>query len=168
MMIMFNSHIFCGDCATHLGLTSQRRDEPIACPACGTHLVNPDDAVVANLKPSDDYKTSVLSGLSPNVIIDCASRALSFWAYQVTQEMYLVFQADSIPVLDKLTARVSIFQQHVSRTLKEKYSSLNVHLDKVVNEANAEIANCHNQLKGTASVDPALNLVLLTCGRRRD
>ncbi|KAI1109178.1 hypothetical protein F5Y14DRAFT_444898 [Nemania sp. NC0429] len=125
-------HIFCGDCATRLGLTSQRRDEPIACPACGTHLVNPDDAVVTNLKPSDDYKTSVLSGLSPNVIIDCASRALSFWAYQVTQEI--------------------IFQQHVSRTLKEKYSSLNVHLDKVVNEANAEIANCHNKLKG-AEID---------------
>lgn len=149
---MFNSHIFCGDCATRLGLTSQRREEPIACPACGTHLINPDDAVVANLKPSDDYKTSVLSGLSPNVIIDCASRALSFWAYQVTQEMYLAFQANSRSV-DKLTAWISIFQQHVSRTLKEKYSGLNVHLDKVVNEANAEIANCHNKLKGTAPVD---------------
>ncbi|KAJ8129626.1 hypothetical protein O1611_g4007 [Lasiodiplodia mahajangana] len=120
-------HIFCGDCAARLGLTSQRRDEPAACPACGTHLINPDDAVIANLKPSEDYKTSVLSGLSPNVIIDCASRALSFWAYQVTQEI--------------------IFQQHMSKTLTEKYSSLNVHLDKVVNEANAEIANCYNKLK---------------------
>ncbi|KAI1176677.1 hypothetical protein F4777DRAFT_577785 [Nemania sp. FL0916] len=120
-------HIFCGDCANRLGLTSQRRDEPTACPACGTHLTNPDDAVIANLKPSEDYKTSVLSGLSPNVIIDCASRALSFWAYQVTQEI--------------------IFQQHMSKTLTEKYSNLNVHLDKVVNDANAEIANSHNKLK---------------------
>lgn len=97
-MLTLNSHIFCGDCATRLGLTSQRRDEPIACPACGIHLVNPDDAVITNLKPSDDYKTSVLSGLSPNVIIDCASRALSFWAYQVTQEMYLAFR-EMIPDL---------------------------------------------------------------------
>ncbi|KAI0203860.1 hypothetical protein F4808DRAFT_476218 [Astrocystis sublimbata] len=121
-------HIFCGDCANRLGLASQGRDQPISCPACGTHLTNPDDAVVTNLKPSEDYKTSVLSGLSPNVIIDCASRALSFWAYQVTQEI--------------------IFQQHMSKTLTEKYSSLNVHLDKVVNEANAEIANCHNKLRG--------------------
>ncbi|KAI0193207.1 hypothetical protein EV127DRAFT_489110 [Xylaria flabelliformis] len=119
-------HIFCGDCAARLGLANQGRDHPIACPACGTHLTNPDDAVVTNLKPSEDYKTSVLSGLSPNVIIDCASRALSFWAYQVTQEI--------------------IFQQHMSKTLTEKYSSLNVHLDKVVNDANAEIANCHNKL----------------------
>ncbi|KAI0103714.1 hypothetical protein GGR51DRAFT_549897 [Nemania sp. FL0031] len=120
-------HIFCGDCAARLGLTSQRRDEPAVCPACGTHLINPDDAVITNLRPSEDYKTSVLSGLSPNVIIDCASRALSFWAYQVTQEI--------------------IFQQHMSKTLTEKYSSLNVHLDKVVNEANAEITNCYNKLK---------------------
>ncbi|KAI1425373.1 hypothetical protein F5Y12DRAFT_784650 [Xylaria sp. FL1777] len=119
-------HIFCGDCATRLGLASQRRDQPASCPACGTLLTNPDDAVITNLRPSEDYKTSVLSGLSPNVIIDCASRALSFWAYQVTQEI--------------------IFQQHMSKTLTEKYSNLNVHLDKVVNEANAEITNCYNKL----------------------
>ncbi|KAI0506127.1 hypothetical protein F5B22DRAFT_639449 [Xylaria bambusicola] len=125
-------HIFCGDCATRLGLASQRRDQPTTCPACGTVLSNPDDAVITNLKPSEDYKTSVLSGLSPNVIIDCASRALSFWAYQVTQEI--------------------IFQQHMSKTLTEKYSNLNVHLDKVVNEANAEIANCYNKLK-SAEID---------------
>ncbi|KAI1431629.1 hypothetical protein GGR50DRAFT_689572 [Xylaria sp. CBS 124048] len=119
-------HIFCGDCASRLGLANQRRDHAIACPACGTHLTNPDDAVVTNLNPSEDYKTSVLSGLNPNVIIDCASRALSFWAYQVTQEI--------------------IYQQHMSKTLTDKYASLNVHLDKVVNEANAEITNCHNKL----------------------
>ncbi|KAI0970290.1 hypothetical protein F4678DRAFT_480521 [Xylaria arbuscula] len=119
-------HIFCGDCATRLGLASQRRDQPTACPACGTLLTNPDDAVITNLKPSEDYKTSVLSGLSPNVIMDCATRALSFWAYQVTQEI--------------------IFQHHMSKTLTEKYSNLNVHLDKVVNEANAEISNCYNKL----------------------
>ncbi|KAI0154864.1 hypothetical protein GGR57DRAFT_465289 [Xylariaceae sp. FL1272] len=59
--------------------------------------------------------------------MDCASRALSFWAYQVTQEI--------------------IYQQHMSKTLTQKYSRLNVDLDKVVNDANAEIANCHNKLK---------------------
>ncbi|KAI0391816.1 hypothetical protein F5Y17DRAFT_460501 [Xylariaceae sp. FL0594] len=124
-------HIFCGDCASSLGLATQNRDQPIACPACGTQLTNPDDAVVTSLRPSEDYKTSVLSGLSPNVIMDCASRALSFWAYQVTQEI--------------------IFQEHMSKTLRSKYTSLNVHLDKMVNDANAEIANCHNKLKNAES-----------------
>lgn len=51
------------------------------------HLPNPDDVVVTNLNPTEDYKTSVLSGLSPNTIIECAGRALGFWAYQTTQEM---------------------------------------------------------------------------------
>jgi E3 ubiquitin-protein ligase CCNP1IP1 len=51
------------------------------------HLPNPDDVVVTNLNPTDDYKTSVLSGLSPNIIMECAGRALGFWAYQTTQEM---------------------------------------------------------------------------------
>ena len=50
-------------------------------------LINPDDVVVATLNPTEDYKTSVLSGLNPNVIMECAGRALNFWAYQTMQEM---------------------------------------------------------------------------------
>jgi len=50
-------------------------------------LPNPDDAVIANLNPTEDYKTSVLSGLSPTVILECAGRGLSFWQYQMAQEM---------------------------------------------------------------------------------
>lgn len=81
------SHIFCTDCAARLGLTAQRHEHRNSCPACGCQLTNPDDAVISNLNPSEDYKTSVLSGLSPNIIIECTSRALSFWAYQATQEV---------------------------------------------------------------------------------
>lgn len=84
-----SSHIFCTDCATGFGLIGQKHQHR-ACPACGTHLTNPDDAVITNLNPSEDYKTSVLSGLSPNAITECTSRALSFWAYQVTQEMLVL------------------------------------------------------------------------------
>ncbi|KAI1775672.1 hypothetical protein F4818DRAFT_440949 [Hypoxylon cercidicola] len=81
------SHIFCTDCAARLGLTGQRHEHRNSCPACGSQLTNPDDAVISNLNPSEDYKTSVLSGLSPNVIIECASRALSFWAYQANSRI---------------------------------------------------------------------------------
>lgn len=84
------SHIFCTDCAARLGLTAQRHENRNSCPACNTPLTNPDDAVVSNLNPSEDYKTSVLSGLSPYIIIECASRALSFWAYQATQEVLVL------------------------------------------------------------------------------
>jgi len=51
------------------------------------HLTNPDDVAVTNLNLTEDYKTSILSGLSPNTIMECAGRALSFWAYQTAQEM---------------------------------------------------------------------------------
>jgi E3 ubiquitin-protein ligase CCNP1IP1 len=80
-------HIFCHDCAASLGLshpTTRNRH----CPACQTVLLNPDDAVSTVLNPTEDYKTSVLSGLDPNTIMECAGRALGFWAYQSTQEMY--------------------------------------------------------------------------------
>lgn len=45
--------------------------------------------MVANLNASEDYKTSVLSGLSPEVIMECAGRALSFWSYQMTQDLFV-------------------------------------------------------------------------------
>ncbi|KAI0003162.1 hypothetical protein F4779DRAFT_634830 [Xylariaceae sp. FL0662B] len=120
------SHIFCTECAARLGLTLQGHEHRNSCPACGSHLTNPDDAVVTNLNPSEDYKTSVLSGLSPNIIMECASRALSFWAYQATQEV--------------------VYQEYAGKSLRDKYSNLSVHLDKVINDANSEITNLRNKL----------------------
>lgn len=107
-------------------MTPQNPGRRTTCPACKSDLLNPDDAVLSNLNPSEDYKTSVLSGLSPNVIMECAGRGLSFWAYQTTQGIY--------------------YQQHLYKTLTEKYSSLNVQLDKSINDANSEIENLQNKL----------------------
>lgn len=59
------------------------------CPACRNLLSQPDDAVSTSLHPTEDYKTSVLSGLSPSTIMECAGRGLAFWSYQSTQEMYV-------------------------------------------------------------------------------
>lgn len=81
------SHIFCVDCSNQLQLSGQREGRRPTCPACDSQLPNLDDVVVANLNPTEDYKTSVLSGLDPNVVMECAGRALNFWAYQTTQEM---------------------------------------------------------------------------------
>jgi len=80
------SHIFCVPCSDSLGLSTPTGSTR-ACPACDTQLPNPDDAVVAQLNPFEDYKTSVLSGLSPNTILECAGRALNFYSYQTSQEM---------------------------------------------------------------------------------
>ncbi|KAL7411923.1 hypothetical protein BDY24DRAFT_342323, partial [Mrakia frigida] len=56
------------------------------CPACDTVLSEPDDVVICTLNPSNDYRTSVLSGLAPSIVMEICTRALSFWQYQITQE----------------------------------------------------------------------------------
>lgn len=81
-MVTTCSHIFCVDCGHRTGLTGASPDRRV-CPACQTHLPRPDDATLAKLNPSEDYKTSVLSGLSPESIMECAGRGLSFWSYQM-------------------------------------------------------------------------------------
>lgn len=82
-----SSHIFCLPCSETLGLTAPAGGNRL-CPACQMQLPNPDDVVSTQLNPTEDYKTSVLSGLNPGIIMECAGRGLSFWTYQSTQEMY--------------------------------------------------------------------------------
>lgn len=78
------SHIFCLNCAQALGIAVNGVK---ICPACESELPNQDDAVVTSLNPSEEYKTSVLSGLNPSIIMECAGRALGFYCYQTSQEM---------------------------------------------------------------------------------
>jgi hypothetical protein len=80
------SHILCLPCAEKTGLSAPNEGVRV-CPACGVRLMNQDDAVITQLDPSEDYKTSVLSGLTPTIIMECAGRGLSFYSYQVNQEM---------------------------------------------------------------------------------
>ncbi|ESK93774.1 e3 ubiquitin-protein ligase ccnb1ip1 [Moniliophthora roreri MCA 2997] len=108
------SHIFCVDCANELFNVSR------LCPACESQLSEPDDVVICSLHPSNDYKTSVLSGLAPSIILEICSRAISFWQYQIHQE--------------------NAFQQAVLRNLNDKCAQLQKQLDSVVREANGEIA----------------------------
>ncbi|KAI0786410.1 hypothetical protein C8Q75DRAFT_271882 [Abortiporus biennis] len=107
------SHIFCLDCANTLFTDAH------LCPACETSLTEPDDVVVCSLHPSNDYKTSVLSGLSPTIILEICSRAMSFWQYQVHQE--------------------HSFQQTVLRNINEKCAYLQKELDSAVREARGQI-----------------------------
>ncbi|KAJ5042422.1 uncharacterized protein L3040_004971 [Drepanopeziza brunnea f. sp. 'multigermtubi'] len=125
-MVTTCSHVFCIDCANRSGLASVRDGQRPICPACDVQLSNPDDAVVANLNPTEDYKTSVLSGLSPNVIMECAGRALNFWAYQTTQEI--------------------VYQEYLAKNLTDKYTTLNTQVDKIVHDANGEISNLRNRI----------------------
>lgn len=86
LLITGFSHIFCIACSELLGLSASSGNNRL-CPACQTSLPNPDDAVSTKLNPTEDYKTSVLSGLAPGTIMECAGRGLAFWSYQSMQEM---------------------------------------------------------------------------------
>ncbi|KAK5107876.1 hypothetical protein LTR62_000586 [Meristemomyces frigidus] len=88
--------------------------------------MNADDAVLAKLQPSEDYKTSVLSGLSPALIMECAGRALAFYSYQAAQEV--------------------IYQDFLARSLTDKYANLSTEMDKIIHDANAEIVNLRDKL----------------------
>ncbi|KAF2691310.1 hypothetical protein K458DRAFT_70033 [Lentithecium fluviatile CBS 122367] len=120
------SHVFCTQCADTTGL-SRSSNATRACPACGTQLINPDDVVVAGLNPSEDYKTSVLSGLSPSIIVDCASRGLAFYSYQASQEI--------------------IYQEHLAKSLTEKYAGLNQQMDTLINDANSQIKGLQDKIQ---------------------
>ncbi|KAL1622855.1 hypothetical protein SLS54_004875 [Diplodia seriata] len=120
------SHIFCIACSSNLGLS--KMDSAVrVCPACDTPLRNPDDAVETCLDPTEDYKTSVLSGLSPTIVMECAGRALAFYSYQTTQEV--------------------MYQEYLAKSLTEKYAMLNSQMDKVVHDANTEIAGLRDKLQ---------------------
>ena len=110
------------------------------CPACQTLLSQPDDAVSTSLQPTEDYKTSVLSGLSPSTIMECAGRGLAFWSYQSTQEVYVEGYHCGLHRL----ITYSIYQEYTVKAMTEKHNTLNVQIDKILHEANSEL-NMLNQ-----------------------
>ena len=59
-----------------------------------------DDVAMVDLTLSDNFKSTLLAGYSPDVIMDVASRAISFWNYQQNQE--LVYQ-QWVPIMINLT-----------------------------------------------------------------
>jgi hypothetical protein len=83
--------------------------------------------VVAGLNPSEDYKTSVLSGLSPTTIMECASRGLAFHSYQTSQEI--------------------IYQEHLAKGLTEKYNTLSQQMDQLIHDANAQIKALQDKMQ---------------------
>jgi E3 ubiquitin-protein ligase CCNP1IP1 len=75
------SHIFCDEDG------SREFNGKLICPACDANLPGKHDILRISLNPSDEYKSMVISGQRPEVIMDICSRALSFWTYQCHQEL---------------------------------------------------------------------------------
>lgn len=58
--------------------------------------------------------------------MECAGRALSFWAYQATQEI--------------------TYHEYLAKNLTDKYASLNTQMDKIIHDANGEISNLRTKM----------------------
>lgn len=84
------SHVFCDQHGS-----GEFSRSPAICPACSSALSGKLDIVRTELSPSEEYKAMVLAGLRPDIILDICARALSFWSYQVKDnmclEMFLLF-----------------------------------------------------------------------------
>jgi E3 ubiquitin-protein ligase CCNP1IP1 len=117
------SHAFCEEHGDRDFADASNRSEKL-CPACETHLTEKYDVVHADLDPPEQFRSIVLAGLQPHVVMDVASRAISFWSYQVSEECS--YQAH-------LTRRAV----EVAKGAKER-SALGLHKYKIELENDAE------------------------------
>lgn len=122
------SHIFCLSCSD--SALGSGDGAARTCPACGTTLDKPYDMTVAILQPTDDYKMSVLSGLGPTIIMECANSGMAFWAYQSSQEIY--------------------YQEHANKSLKQQLDVKNQELSGVKSSAREEIGKLEDLLQGAS------------------
>jgi E3 ubiquitin-protein ligase CCNP1IP1 len=90
-------------------------------------LDKPFDVTVAILRPTDDYKMSILSGLNPTIIMECANSGMAFWAYQSFQEIY--------------------YQEHANKSLKQQLDVKNRELSGVKSSAQNEISKLEDSLQ---------------------
>jgi xylose isomerase len=60
--------------------------------------------------------------------MECASRGLSFYSYQSSQEI--------------------IYQEHLAKSLTEKYTNLNQQMDQLIHDANAQIKSLQDKIQG--------------------
>ena len=77
--------------------------------------------------------------------MECAGRGLAFWSYQSTQEMYVERRFCR---LHPLTI-CSIFQEYTVKAMSEKHNTLNVQIDKILNDANSELNIMNQRLNST-------------------
>ncbi|XP_072167255.1 E3 ubiquitin-protein ligase CCNB1IP1-like isoform X2 [Diadema setosum] len=109
------SHIFCDEHG------SQEFNKKTVCPACDTNLPGKLDILRIDLSPSEQYKSMVLAGQRPEVILEICSRAVAFWTYQIHQERtYQDYVATKVK--ERSTQVEQYYEQLLSRTRAEASS----------------------------------------------
>lgn len=123
------SHAFCVE---HGKKEFKRNaDNSLTCPACGTELRDKFDVIQADLKPSETFKSIVLAGMKPDIIMDIAMRAMSFWSYQVEQE--------------------TLYQENVAKHTREKLQCMEEINTLNLQKLKAELETCKRKLTSMQS-----------------
>ncbi|KAK1755989.1 hypothetical protein QBC47DRAFT_299705 [Echria macrotheca] len=81
--LTLDSHTVCFQCARNSGINGPG---PYTCPVCRQPLTS-GGVLEQKLQPSEEWKNMILCGLSPIDIMECAGRALSFWSYQMNNQV---------------------------------------------------------------------------------
>ncbi|XP_015363551.1 PREDICTED: E3 ubiquitin-protein ligase CCNB1IP1-like [Diuraphis noxia] len=105
------SHIFCD----YDGSRAFNREKK--CPCCNEVLNRRLDIVQINLNPDESFKSMILCGLRPEVVMDISLRAVSFWNYQMTQEK--IIQTSYMKRLQAKYEQVKIDIETMESALKD-------------------------------------------------
>ncbi|XP_058813764.1 E3 ubiquitin-protein ligase CCNB1IP1-like [Topomyia yanbarensis] len=98
------SHVFC---AQHGKDAKLRQTGSASCPACGSRFRDDFGVVERNLNSSPQYRALLLCGYSPEVIMEIANNAITFWNFQKQQ------------VCLNLERKLEYYRESVSRLKKE-------------------------------------------------
>ncbi|KAI9672016.1 MAG: hypothetical protein M1829_004560 [Trizodia sp. TS-e1964] len=128
-------HIFCKGCGPDLWVEPSDENYQRICLACKSSL-NGSNAITKNLLYRD---VNLLCGLGPNAIASLTSKALRFWAYQISQEIERNSQAyASLANLDnqrkKHTEQIVVDSNTRIMSLKFKNSSLSQQVKSLESE----------------------------------
>ncbi|KAG2194022.1 hypothetical protein INT47_009913 [Mucor saturninus] len=102
----------------------------LVCPACHTTLSEgSDDIIITQLNPTEEYKSSVLAGLKPDIILDVCARAIAFYEYQTSQELAFraVIQKSTQEKYNELRNKSELMQRdliHMIKVEREKQKAI--------------------------------------------
>ncbi|XP_063955364.1 E3 ubiquitin-protein ligase CCNB1IP1-like [Lytechinus pictus] len=114
------SHIFCDEHG------SKEFNKKALCPACDNNLPGKFDVIRIDLSPSEQYKSMVLAGQRPEIILEVCSRALAFWTYQIEQER--------------------TYQDYVSKKAKERNTQMEQYCEQLLNRTQTEVSSLKSQI----------------------
>ncbi|GAN05390.1 E3 ubiquitin-protein ligase CCNB1IP1 [Mucor ambiguus] len=106
----------------HCNVIRCRKPLSVESQACVTscsrnaHNAASEDIILIQLNPTEEYKSSVLAGLKPEIILDICMRAVAFYEYQTSQEI--------------------AFRAMIQKNIQEKYKVLKDQFDIATRDLN--------------------------------